>query len=251
MNELPRIENGEIKGDSLMVAEHFGKEHKHVMRDIKDEVDKLESQGVGAQSIFGLSSYTNSQNREMPCYLMNEEGLMQIAARYDAVARRKLILKIKELKERSQQDISKLSPELQMFKQIFDSVAESQLRQQQIEQRLVETKDEIQNMREVIQLDTTSWRSETQNMFVKIAQKHGGNQFIKDFRNEAYELLEARAGAKLSIRLTNKKRRMAEEGVAKSKRDKLNRLDIIADDKKLIEVYTAIVKEMAIRHGIA
>ena len=34
---------------------------------------------------------------------MTEEGAMQLAARYDAVARRKLIMKIKELKEKHQQ----------------------------------------------------------------------------------------------------------------------------------------------------
>ena len=52
-------------------------------------------------------------------------------------------------------------------------------------------------------------------------------------------------------RLTNKRRRMADEGVCKSRRDKLNYLDVIADDKKLIEGYTAIVKELAIKYGVA
>lgn len=44
---------------------------------------------------------------------------------------------------------------------------------------------------------------------------------------------------------------MADEGVCKSKRDKLNNLDVIADDKKLIEGYVAIVKELAIKYGVA
>ena len=43
---------------------------------------------------------------------------------------------------------------------------------------------------------------------------------------------------------------MAGEGVCKSKRDKLTKVDIIADDKKLIEIYIAIVKEMAVKNGI-
>lgn len=50
--------------------------------------------------------------------------------------------------------------------------------------------------------------------------------------------------------LTNKRRRMADEGICKSKRDKLTKVDIIADDKKLIEIYIAIVKEMAVKAGI-
>ena len=30
MNELIKIENGEVKLDSRMIAEHFGKDHTHV-----------------------------------------------------------------------------------------------------------------------------------------------------------------------------------------------------------------------------
>jgi hypothetical protein len=42
---------------------------------------------------------------------------------------------------------------------------------------------------------------------------------------------------------------MAGEGVCKSRRDKLNKMDVIADDKKLIEIYIAVVKEMSIKYG--
>ena len=44
---------------------------------------------------------------------------------------------------------------------------------------------------------------------------------------------------------------MADEGVCKSKRDKLNYLDVIARDSRLIEGYVAIVKELAIKYGVA
>ncbi len=43
---------------------------------------------------------------------------------------------------------------------------------------------------------------------------------------------------------------MADEGVCKSTRDKLSKLDVINDDNKLIEIYTAIVKEFAIKYGV-
>ncbi|WP_227830499.1 MULTISPECIES: hypothetical protein [unclassified Clostridioides] len=43
---------------------------------------------------------------------------------------------------------------------------------------------------------------------------------------------------------------MREEGISKSKIDKTNFLDVIAEDKKLIEGYISIVKDMAIKYGI-
>ena len=39
--------------------------------------------------------------------------------------------------------------------------------------------------------------------------------------------------------------------LCKSKRDKLTVLDVIADDKKLVEGYIAIVKEMSIKNKVA
>ena len=43
---------------------------------------------------------------------------------------------------------------------------------------------------------------------------------------------------------------MALEGVGKSKINALNHLDVIAEDKKLVEGYVAIVKDMAIKYGV-
>ncbi len=149
-------------------------------------------------------------------------------------------------------DVKQLSPELQMFKQLFDTMAEAQIQQKQIEQKLVATNNRIDTIQEVVAIDNTSWRQETQNLLNKIAIKLGGTaQFFQQLRKESYELIERRLGVSLEIRLTNKRRRMAEEGASKSKRDKLTKIDIIAEDKKLVEGYIAIVKEMAIKYGIA
>ena len=68
---------------------------------------------------------------------------------------------------------------------------------------------------------------------------------------DRYRRVEERAGVSLGTRLTNNRNRMAGEGVCKSKRDKLSKVDVIADDKKLIEIYVAIVKEMAVKYGVA
>lgn len=42
---------------------------------------------------------------------------------------------------------------------------------------------------------------------------------------------------------------MAEEGATKSKRDKTSKVDVIGNDKKLIEIYMAVVKDFAIKFG--
>jgi phage antirepressor YoqD-like protein len=76
---------------SMEIAEITGKRHADIMRDIRDELDKLEAGGINGERKFALSSYITDQNKSMPCYMLTKEGVLQLAARYDAVVRAKLI----------------------------------------------------------------------------------------------------------------------------------------------------------------
>lgn len=136
-----------------------------------------------------------------------------------------------------------LSPQLQLLIAI-----ETEQRKQQ--KAIEEMNSRLDNIGEVIALDVHSWRKDAQRLISKIATANGGFDSMKDIYNEIYRLVEERAGVSLSTRLTNKRRRMADEGVCKSKRDKITKVDIINDDKKLIEIYLAIVKEMAVKSGV-
>ena len=106
----------------------------------------------------------------------------------------------------------------------------------------------VDSFKEVIALNPVGWRDDARSLIVKIAETMGGTVYIREVNNEIYRLVDVRAGVSLKTRLENKRRRMAEEGVCKSKRQKLSYLDVIADDKKLIEIYTAIVKEMSVKY---
>lgn len=164
---------------------------------------------------------------------------------------RQYFVNIEERVKQKAIDLTQLSPELQMFNKIFQSVAAQQLEQKRQAKKIAEVENRVDSIREVVSLDTTSWRDDTGKILKKIGTSLGGGQMYSQVRNESYELLEKRAHADLNRRLVNRKRAMAEEGVSKSKRERLTYVDIIADDVRLIEVYTAIVKEMAIRYGVA
>ena len=133
--------------------------------------------------------------------------------------------------------------QMEMIAGIANGCVELEKRQSALEQRL-------DSIGEVIALDVNSWCRDSKQLISKIATKMGGFDYLKDVNTEIYRLVEERAGVSLSTRLTNKRNRMAGEGVCKSKRDKLTKVDIIADDKKLIEIYIAIVKKMAVKNGI-
>ncbi|OYO87510.1 hypothetical protein B7359_16155 [Clostridioides difficile] len=121
----------------------------------------------------------------------------------------------------------------------------------QVNNIALEAKTEVKTIKEVVSLNATDWRKDTQQLIAKIAKKQGGFEHINMLRRESYELLNNRFGVDLNRRLINKRRKMAEEGVSESKREKVNNLDVIQDDKKLIEGYVAIVKDMALKYGIS
>lgn len=122
--------------------------------------------------------------------------------------------------------------------------------QNEIKRSLDDTNKRIDNIGEIVALNPNSWRKDSKSIISKIAQTMGGFEYIQEVNHEIYALVDTRAGCSLATRLTNKRNRMAGEGACKSQRDKLNKVDIIAEDKKLIEIYLSIVKELAIKNGV-
>lgn len=238
----------ELTLDSREVAEMVGKNHADLLRDIRTYKEYLGKSKIALSDFFQEGVYISNQNKELPCYQITKKGCELIAHKLtgqkgtEFTAR--YINRFHEMDKQLKAPIQNLSPELQVL-------INMELKQKELETAITENKQEIQDMRNVIQLDTTSWRKETGSLINKMALALGGYENIKSIREESYQLLNDRMGVSLSIRLTNKRRRMADEGISKSRRDKLNYLDIIAEDKKLIEGYTAIVKEMAIKYKIA
>lgn len=148
-------------------------------------------------------------------------------------------------KEYKQQllDTSKLSPELQMFQGIFNAVAK-----QELETKRLAT--QMDNITEIVALNTTDWRRECRKFVNKMAETQGGYGAYQEIQTAIYEEVDRRAGSSLKTRLTNLRNRMAGEGVSRSKRDKTNKLDVIESDKRLKEIYLSVVKDFAIKYGV-
>jgi len=143
-------------------------------------------------------------------------------------------------------DTSSLSPDLQMFNLLFKSVATQQLQVSQLGQAVTAQATQIQNIKDTIVQRPDNWRKEINEMLNKIAYVLGENEF-RNIRTESYKLLSARAGVRLEQRLENLKKKLYSEGHSKTA-VKVCKLDCIEDDKKLREIYTAIVKEYMIKY---
>lgn len=72
---------GKLITTSIMIAEYFGKNHKEVLRDIKEKVIP----GVSAEFTernFALSSYVDSTGRTLPMYELTRDGFTMVAMGY-------------------------------------------------------------------------------------------------------------------------------------------------------------------------
>ena len=122
--------NQEIKMTSLQLAEVTGKQHKNIIRDIRTEIDQLS--GYGAELIFEPSEYKDSTGRSLPMYTMGKKGAMQLALKYDAVTRYRVINYIEELENKK--------PALPNYAEALRQLADSLEQNEEFKRELEETR---------------------------------------------------------------------------------------------------------------
>lgn len=116
------------------------------------------------------------------------------------------------------------------------------------ERRLNRVDAKVNAISDIVSISTMDWRQATREIITKIAHMRGDD--YQATRNDIYKDVEHRGGYSLSTRLTNLRNRMAGEGQSLSKRNKTNKVDVIGNDKRLIEIYMAVVKDHAIKYRV-
>jgi len=263
MNELTVVSiNGQLVTDSREVAEMIGKQHSNLMRDIHGYKEVLDqNSNLNSADFFILSSYQNDNNQSYPCYLLTKKGCDMVANKmtgekgvlFTAI----YVTRFEEMENniREQQkpacieDV--LIQSLQEMKAVRQQLNEVNHRVLQVNEKTEAVQNDLQSMRDVYTLSPDGWRSDTSKLINAIANRLGGFEHIRHVREESYKILDERAGARLGIRLTNMKKNVLVETGSKSKAEKVSKLDVIAADKRLVEVYCLIVKEMAIKYKAA
>ena len=231
---------------SLQVAERFEKRHDNILRD----VEALKEDVLNFEEMFFEGDEPDSYNRPRKIYYMNRDGFTLLAMGFTGkeALRFKLqyINAFNEMENhiKQQMDMSNLSPELQLMANLVNNMAKQELAQKQLETK-------IDNISDIVSLNTTDWRKDANALINRVVKVAGGTpEAHKETRSAIFKEVDRRAGVQLETRLTNKRRRMADEGASKSKRDGLTKIDVISDDKKLVEIYVAVVKEFAIKYGV-
>ena len=205
-----------------------------------NDIEALENEDFQGAEISAPSGQTRKDHiikldtaKEMAMLERNEKG-KQV---------RRYFIQVEKKHKSLALSAQSLSPQLQLL-------INMEMKQKEHDQKLEQLDSKVDSIKEVVALRPNAWRKESGNIINKIAQSLGGFEHINVIRSESYKILEERMHVALNVRLANKKKTNALNGLCKSKVDKMNQLDVIADDPKLIEGYIAIIKEMAINYGI-
>lgn len=252
MTNLVIMKDKQAVTSSLNVSGNFDKEHKNVLRDIEN----VKKDVLNFELMFVEGSEPDYYGRDRKVYYMNRKGFMLLVMGYTG----KKAMQFKsdyidafdamEQEIKSEIDTAGLSTELQMFGLLGKALAKQELATKQLQEQNKAIENKVDGISELLTMDTKDWRKEVNGIIRKIAIKQGGFDKFKEIGNESYVLLEDKARCSLTIRLENRKKNMIAQGIGKSTIKRLNKLDIIAEDHRLKEIYVSVVKNMAIKYGI-
>ena len=110
---------------------------------------------------------------------------------------------------------------------------------------------QMDTIRDTMTLERDNWRNQSNDIVRKIAVKRYQDASMAFYVwNEIFDLVDARAGSKIMVRLHNIKNRMKERGYKISDVRKVNRFDVIEQDKHLKDALISIVREMGIKYNV-
>nr|WP_232620916.1 BRO family protein [Virgibacillus massiliensis] len=251
MNQLTKM----FEGQQLRIIEQ-NNEPWFVAKDvcdileIKNPTDALKRLDEDERSRFNLGrqGYANAVN-EFGLYTLVLGSRKEEAKQFKRWITHEVIPSIRKTGSYGI-DTTQLSPELQMMNQMFKAVAQNELETKEAKRLATEATQSVNNISNIVSMDNVGWRGKTDAVLKKISRKWSGVEPYRSVRNLSYERFEKRAGCKLEIRLNNRKERASGRGMTKSYVNKINKLDVIAEDKRLVEIYIQVVKEMAIQFKV-
>lgn len=253
---------------SYEVAKMMGKEHWEVLRMLEGYeppegsksrrvvgiIPTLTNHNIVVSDYYIESTYKDKSGKSNKCYECTKMGCEMLANKITGekgiIFTAKYVKRFNEMELTQMQtiDTTELSPSLQSFKMLFDSMVEQELKQKQMEKDIKGLQNSLDNIQDLISLSKDNWRADVKNMVNKITYKTGINH--KVVYDEIYKEIDSRFGVNLNTRLKNRKNNAILNGTSKTKADKISKLDIINEDKLLIEAILIVIKDLAIKYGL-
>lgn len=151
MNEIVfRDANDQAVTSSLLVAEKFGKEHKHVLDSIRKLIEWCAE--ISADPMFEETTYVNEQNGQVyPMFLMNRDGFSLLVMGFNG--KKAMQFKLDYINEFNKmekmiRDSIKPKSQLEILQMSINQLVEQERLLSSVERDVAETKKEIAEMKQ-------------------------------------------------------------------------------------------------------
>lgn len=150
--------------------------------------------------------------------------------------------------------IDSLSPQLQFMINMELKQKEQDAKLSSLDAKVSRQNEAIQTVKEAMtdrpDKDFSQWIAETIRAIANSPSFENNPLRFQSAWSESYKRLTDKAGCRLDTLLKNAKQRAAESGASKSKVNAISKLSVIADDKRLKELYITCIREMMIAYCI-
>lgn len=130
--------NNQALTNSLLVAKEFGKEHKSIIRAIKNLIEGS-AQNCAVLTMFSESAYKDEQNKEQPMFIMNRDGFTLLAMGFTGKKAMQFKLAYIEAFNKMEEEIKKSTKpmsQLEIAQIAINQLVEQEHRLSSVEQRL-------------------------------------------------------------------------------------------------------------------
>lgn len=243
MNELTIIDRSGVEViDSREVAEAIGKQHAHLMRDIKNYCDILEKTNeskIGLVDFFILSTYTDGKGESRPCYLLTKKGCDMVANKMTGEKGVIFTAMYVSAFEKMRERITKPMTTAEMFQ------LQAQINVEQ-ERRLAAIEANQQKVIEACSVPAVGrdeWQEDMKKYLSGLCEEYGMSYPV--MYDDLYSALERKVGCNLTTRQSNMRKRLKAAGATYKERQSVSKLTVIAKDPALTGVFEGIVQRYA------
>lgn len=244
MKDLITINNdGQPVASSRDIAEHFEKNHNHVLRDI----DTLKKDVSNFGQMFFDVEIPDSYGRPQRAYLMNRDGFSLLVMGFTGKSALEWKLKYIDAFNRMEAQIKnpQLSPAEQLLAQA-QLMVEQERRLKALESRAERNEQTMQKTLDIFSAPAVSqddWTSAMNHQINTLVEQYGGNH--RKFRSDRYAELELETGVDLKCRQTRLRNRMRKNGATETECKQVSILQVISRDRKLRPAFEAIIRRKA------
>lgn len=243
MNELTIIDRSGVEViDSREVAEAVGKNHKELLRDIRNYAETLaksNERNFAPVDFFIPSTYTDGKGESRPCYLLTKKGCDMVANKMTGEKGVIFTAMYVSAFEKMRERITKPMTTAEMFQ------LQAQINVEQ-ERRLAAIEANQQKVIEACSVPAVGrdeWQENMKKYLSGLCEEYSMSYPI--MYDDLYSALERKVGCNLTTRQSNLRKRLKAAGATYKERQSVSKLTVIAKDPSLTGVFEGIVQRYA------